>query len=196
MSLSTTVRSQPTSRGLHAQRGASLLEVLVSILLMSFGLLAMAGMQAYSVAAQKNAANRAVASALANELAEIIRLNQSGFAAGNYDVSQLTNAAPPALVPCAYPACNTAQLLASADLTGFQQLVRKQLPLGGVELSRPTVGGVKSTTEADLWIVWEEPGVLNTIKNGTTTEITADNCPATATALANLPRCFYMKVQL
>lgn len=196
MLINTSARRQAVSRGLCKQRGASLLEVLISILLMSFGLLAMAGMQAYSVAAQKNAANRAVASALANELAEIIRLNQSGFAAGNYDVSKLTDAAPPAEAPCAFPTCNTAALLATADLTGFQNLVRKQLPLGGVELSRPTVGGVKSTTEADLWIVWEEPGVLNTIKNGTSTEINADNCPATAKNLANLPRCFYMKVQL
>lgn len=179
------------------QSGSSLLEVLVSILLMSFGMLALAGMQAYSIAAQKNAANRAIASMLANEIAELVRLNQSAFAAGNYDVSILTNAFPPASSPCVFPACNNTTL-ATADRTDFLNLVRRQLTDGGVVLSRPTVAGVKSTTEADLWIVWNEPSVLDTTQGGTatSTESTSDNCPATAKALAVLPRCFYMKVQL
>jgi type IV pilus assembly protein PilV len=179
------------------QSGSSLLEVLVSILLMSFGMLALAGMQAYSVAAQKNAANRAIASMLANELAELVRLNQTAFAAGNYDVSVLTNANPPARSPCVFPNCTTTTL-AAADITDFQNLVRRQLTDGGVVLTRPAVGGITSTTEASLWIVWNEPSVLNLTQGGTatSTELTADNCPAAAKALAVLPRCFYMKVQL
>lgn len=182
--------------GRRRQFGSSLLEVLISILLLSFGMLALAGMQAYSVAAQKNAANRAIASALANELAELVRLNPAGFAAGNYDISMMTTAGKPALAPCAFPACNTPALLAAADLRSFQNRVRDQLPLGGVELSRPAF----STTQADIWILWEEAGVLNNMRTagGTTesAEMTVDNCSATAKALATLPRCFYMKVQL
>ncbi len=178
------------------QLGSSLLEVLVSILLLSFGMLALAGMQAYSVAAQKNAANRAIASALANELAELVRLNPAGFAAGNYDVAMLTNAGLPAQAPCSFPNCTTPALLAAADLTSFQNRVRAQLPLGGIELSRPAA----SATQADIWIVWEEPGVLsNTRTVGATTqsaEMLADNCSAGAKNLATLPRCFYIKVQL
>lgn len=183
---------------LLTQQGSSLLEVLVAILLMSFGLLSMAGMQAYSIAAQKNAANRAIASGLANELAEIVRLNQTAFKAGAYEVELLTNEAPPAEAACAFPTCTTAAILATADITAFQNLVRNQLPLGGVQLVRPTVGGVKSNTEADLWIIWEEPAALNLTQGGTatSTELQTDNCSAAAKALANLPRCFYMKVQL
>jgi type IV pilus assembly protein PilV len=187
---------RPQAQLPRSQAGSSLLEVLISILLMSFGMLALAGMQAYSVAAQKNAASRAIASAMASELAEVIRLNPSGLANGNYDVTMLTNTAPPAEVPCAFPNCTTPALLAQADLTSFQNRVRAQLPLGGIALSRPGA----SATQADIWIVWEEPGVLvNTRTTGGTTESAeqlADNCPATATALATLPRCFYMKVQL
>lgn len=178
-----------------SQLGASLLEVLVSILLMSFGMLAIAGMQAYSIAAQKNAANRAIAGMLANELAELVRLNQTGFAAGNYDVAMVPNDAPPASTSCAFPAC-TAATLASADITGFQNLVRRQLPDGGVILTRAV--GATSNTEADLWILWNEPTVLELVREGsaTSTEATADNCPAIAKNQAVLPRCFYMKVQL
>jgi type IV pilus assembly protein PilV len=182
-----------------------LIEILVSILLLSFGMLALAGMQAYSVAAQKHAANRAIASSLANELAEIIRLNPgsavvpyTGFAAGNYDVTMMPTDNPPTLAPCVFPLCNTPALLAAADLKSFQNRVRAQLPLGGVELSRPVGAGV--LREANIWIVWEEAGVLaNTRTVGAVTssaEKLADNCSATAKALATLPRCFYMKVQL
>jgi Tfp pilus assembly protein PilW len=44
---------QSRASALRRQRGATLLEVLVSMLLMSFGMLALAGMQAYSVARKK-----------------------------------------------------------------------------------------------------------------------------------------------
>jgi len=176
------------------QAGASLIEVLVSILLMSFGMLALGGMQAYSVAAQKNASNRAVASTMANELAELIRLNRAGFAAGKYDVSMMTTGNKPTLKTCDFPSC-TSTTLAEADLTSFQNRVRTQLPLGGVELSRPGL----SITQADIWILWEEASVfdnthtVNGVKQAA--EYSSDNCSATAKALTTLPRCFYLRVE-
>ena len=190
-------RTQSTRCRQFKQQGSSLLEVLISILLLSFGILALAGMQAYSIAAQKNAANRAIASALANELAELVRLNPAGLAAGNYDVALLTTDGRPALTPCAFPNCTTPALLAAADLTSFQNRVRDQLPLGGVELSRPAF----STTQADIRILWEEAAVLNNMRpagggGAASAEQVVDNCSAAAKALATLPRCFYMKVQL
>jgi type IV pilus assembly protein PilV len=191
--LGQTRKTPPPRKG---QRGSSLLEVLISILLMSFGMMALAGMQAYSVAAQKNAANRAIASALATELAEVIRLNPAGLAAGNYDVAMMTTGFPPALAPCAFPNCTNAATLAAADRTAFQSRVRSLLPQGGVEVARPP----GSTTQADIWILWEEAGVLdNTRKVGgvdKSAERTSDNCSVNAGAVATMPRCFYMKVQL
>ena len=191
--LGLTRKTPPSRKG---QRGSSLLEVLISILLMSFGMLALAGMQAYSVAAQKNAANRAIASALATELAEVIRLNPNGLSAGNYDVAMMTTGNPPALAPCAFPNCTSPALLAAADLRAFQTRVRALLPQGGVELARPGA----SATQADIWILWEEAGIFdnNRSTGGTSqsAELQSDNCPPDAKALAPLPRCFYMKVQL
>ncbi|MCZ8258105.1 MAG: type IV pilus modification protein PilV [Polaromonas sp.] len=189
-----SIKKTPSSR--DGQQGSSLLEVLISILLMSFGMLALAGMQAYSVAAQKNAANRAIASALATELAEVIRLNPTGLSGGNYDVALMTTSNPPALAPCVFPNCLTAAQLAAADLTAFQSRVRALLPQGGVELSRPGA----SATQANIWIIWEEAGVLDNTRNVSgvdqSAELTTDNCSANAKALVTLPRCFYMKVQL
>ena len=194
-SLNWTPQHSYSSR---AQRGASLLEVLVAMLLLSFGMLALAGMQAYSVAAQKNAANRAIASALAGELAELIRLNPVGLAKKNYDaINLLPDAAPPVITSalCSFPDCTTDSLVAR-DIATFRSRVRESLPKGGIELIRPS----DSTTQADIWILWEEPAVFdNTRTAGGTSrsaELQSDNCPTDAKALAPLPRCFYMRVQL
>jgi type IV pilus assembly protein PilV len=181
------------------QRGATLIEILISVLLLSFGILAVVGMQAYSIAAQRNASNRAIASMLANEFAEIVRLNPTAFNGGAYDVALMPTAAMPDLAAnnCVYPNCTTPALLASTDLNLFQRRVRFQLPQGGVELARV----VGTPNQAHLWILWSEPGVLdNDQDDGTGTmvsrESTSENCSVTASSLAPLPRCFYAKVEL
>jgi type IV pilus assembly protein PilV len=189
------------------QSGVTLIEVLVSILILSLGVLAMLAMQAYVVAAQKSAVNRALASALANEAAELIRLNQfpdtnglTALANGFYDVSQLTNSSPPAgFTPCIYPACNTPKALAIDDLNRLRLHIRRDLPKGGLEISRQTgSNGFLSRTDANLWIVWEESAVLDTTRQGqsTSSESNSDNCPASVANLKTLPRCFYLKVTL
>ena len=169
----------------HGQRGATLLEVLVSVLLMSFGVLALAGMQAYSITAQKNAASRATAGALAAELAELVRLNPLALAREKYDVVLMTteDLPPGPAALCDFPDC-TAESLAARDLASFQSRVRALLPRGGVELARPA----ESKTQADIWILWEEPVIFSGQQ--------ADNCPASAKKQPSPPRCFYMAVQL
>jgi type IV pilus assembly protein PilV len=184
------------SRAPRRQRGTTLLEVLVSVLLMSFGMLALAGMQAYSVVAQKNAANRAVASTLAAELAELIRLNPLALAQEKYDVAMMTTADLPAapIALCDFPDC-TANSLAARDLATFQSRVRALLPRGGVELARPA----QSKTQADIWILWEEPAIFAGEQAGGTAQLAglrSDNCPASAKKQTFPPRCFYMAVQL
>jgi type IV pilus assembly protein PilV len=193
MLLSLATPHSPTPRN---QRGTTLLEVLVAVLLMSFGVLALAGMQAYSVAAQKNAANRATASALAAELAELVRLNPLALAGEKYDVAMMTTAdlpiGPAAL--CNFPDC-TAESLAARDLATFQRRVRALLPRGGIELVRPP----ENTTQADIWILWEEPVIFAGRQAGGSAqfaELRSDNCPASAKKQPLPPRCFYMAVQL
>jgi type IV pilus assembly protein PilV len=188
-----TLHGISTQAPLPAQRGASLLEVLVAILLMSFGMLGVAGMQAYSLAAHRNAAYRGVAASLANELAEQIRLNRAALDADQYNVVLLPSTRVPDATPCTFPTCDASDKLAKADLNDFQRRVREELPSGGVMVSRPS----GTTRNADLWLLWNEPRVLISKKaDGTSTEANADNCPGSAKTLDPLPRCFYMKVQL
>lgn len=187
-------------------RGSSLIEVLISVLLISLGIMAVAGMQAYSLAAQRNANNRAIASAMSNELAELIRLNPAGLNAGNYNVAFMSTQAPgpPVLATCVgattnaaeYPFCNPGGVtgagaaLAFFDITSFQQRVRAGLPIGGVEVVANIVAA-PARSSADIWISWQEPAVLIGAL-----ELNADNCTAASRALATQPRCFYMRVQL
>jgi type IV pilus assembly protein PilV len=186
---------------MRKQAGSSLIEILISILIVSLGMMAVAGMQAYSVASQKNSLYRSIASSMANELAEMIRLNPAGLNAANYNIALMsTIAGVPDLVACPgvanaavapaeYPFCNSAANLAAFDITSFQRRVRSNLPIGGVEIVANVVAAPARST-ADIWITWQEPGVI------VATEDNADNCSANASALATLPRCFYMRVQL
>jgi type IV pilus assembly protein PilV len=195
-------RSQNGICRVRNQAGSSLIEILISILIVSLGMMAVAGMQAYSVASQKNSLYRSIASTLANELAEVIRLNPAGLNALNYNIALMSTdavavpdltacpgVANAAVAPAEYPFCNSAANLAAFDITSFQRRVRNSLPIGGVEVvANVAVAPARST--ADIWITWQEPGVI------VAAEGNSDNCSANASALPTLPRCFYMRVQL
>jgi len=68
------------------QRGFSLIEALVSILLLSFGLLALAGLQLRVLSDSSGASSQNIAARLAGEMAERIRANplQGATAASPY----------------------------------------------------------------------------------------------------------------
>lgn len=58
------------------QRGFSLVEVLISIIILSFGMLGMVGMQAAALQSNREARLQSVAYGLAQELADLMRTNQ------------------------------------------------------------------------------------------------------------------------
>jgi type IV pilus assembly protein PilV len=184
------------------QQGGSLLEVLITVLIVSFGLLSMAGMQAYSVAVNASSTNRAVAVAMATDYADMARANATAFAAGwydraaNFNGSNRTVTALPANQICAFPACTVTTL---ADYERNMTLARMKaaLPAGDFVMARVVTGGLVSTRQADLWVMWLEQE-LNTDKDavGASKEKSQDNCPQHVRTLNPLPRCFYMRVSL
>lgn len=189
------------------QQGASLLEVLVTFLLLSFGLLALGSMQAFTVVTTSSASNRAIAASLASELTEMMRANPEGFAAGEYDKAVNFNplavyvSEVPSADRCSYPAC-TPTTLARFDGKAFEAGVKASLRAGTYALVRPASGGVTSTNQADLWIIWPEAQTFTdrtTNASGSDTgsiEKTFDNCPASVRNNLPLPRCFYLRVTL
>lgn len=68
-------------------QGFSLIEVLVSLLVLAIGLLGLAMLQTTGLHFTTNSYSRTQATYLAYDLAERMRANVTGFVAGNYDVN-------------------------------------------------------------------------------------------------------------
>lgn len=121
-------------------RGFTLLEVLIALLVLSFGLLGLAALQAYSVKANQSANFRSQATAFANMMLDNIRANRanlSSYYANSYeDVACGTT-------PTATPA-------AAFELGEWRQQINCQLPNG-----RGAVAPI-SATEVAVCIRWSD----------------------------------------
>lgn len=71
---------------LHAlARGFAMVEVLVAVVVLSFGLLGLAGLQASSLRNSASALQRSIATFYAADMADRLRANPAGRIAGGYD---------------------------------------------------------------------------------------------------------------
>lgn len=175
------------------QSGASLIEVLVAILILSFGMLALGAMLSYSVQAPKLSAYRATAASLASAHVERIRANATGFASDNYTASLSYDGSNTALSlnDCTYPDCTVAAL-AAMDNAATKRAARAALPAGGM-IMKCDVVLCTSASYGNLWIVWQEPSTASTLNAAT-----SDNCPTEVTgSFTNpAPRCLYLRFKL
>ncbi|WP_447753755.1 type IV pilus modification protein PilV [Pseudomonas nicosulfuronedens] len=73
--------------GCKWSEGFTLVEVLVSVLILGIGLLGLAGLQNVGIAASYSALQRSQASWLAGEMADLLRANPDAARAGAYDTS-------------------------------------------------------------------------------------------------------------
>ena len=135
----TYTTSHQGDLALDVQQGFSLVEVLVAIVVLSFGLLGMVGMQAFALQSNQEARLQGQAAVLARELAEMMRGNKvvgsdpsstNNFYLGTFTVGNLSmgsNASycsgANALTPCATPAD-----VAKAEMTDWLNRVNTELP--------------------------------------------------------------------
>ncbi|WP_444918934.1 type IV pilus modification protein PilV [Microbulbifer sp. JMSA003] len=70
---------------MHKQKGATLVEVLVSVLIIAVGLLGLASTQVMSLKSGNNAHHRYMATLAAQEIIERMRANSAAFSTGGYD---------------------------------------------------------------------------------------------------------------
>lgn len=170
--------------------GASLIEVLVAILILSFGMLALGGMLAFAVQAPKLAGYRATAANLAASHVERIRANPAGFAAGNYAKASTYDGTVNAiaLIDCTYPDCDAAEI-ADKDHTESARAIRTELPAGGL-LVTCSPSPCASTSYGNVWVIWQEPATTAGLSGAT-----SDNCPAAVIAAYTnpVPRCLYLR---
>lgn len=110
----------------NTQRGVSLIEVLITLLILSVGLIGLAGLQMVSIQANKSAYYRSQATLLAYDIADRMRANQ---VQANTDVYFLN-----------YPASSTAHEVsgdqANKDLSAWLNTLAQTLPDGTAAISR------------------------------------------------------------
>lgn len=178
------------------QRGATLIEVLVSVLLLSFGMLSLGAMLSFAVQMPKLSGYRAAAVNLASSHIDRIRANPDGFQF--YSQPLRGPVAPsggvqPSTTPssCAYPDCTTASLAAMDD-AATRLSVGTQLPAGDMLVNCDTSTCGKGS-HGNIWIVWQEPST-----NAAFNASSSDNCPDQlaaaypATTTTTRPRCLYL----
>jgi type IV pilus assembly protein PilV len=200
---------QQLSRKHLAPTGASMPEILITVLIVSFGLLALASMQTYAVAINKLAGNRSMAAIMANDLIEILHANKNGYhPTGSYD--RLVNFSRTdddrTVTAFATPACVATRncapdVLAAHDMNMFRARLKAALPYGDYRLQRDA--NIPAQW-ADIWILWAEQITTRNQANAVedATDRINDNCPADmqVAADANSPlrglRCFYMRIPL
>lgn len=172
----------------YKHSGASLLEVLIAIVIMSFGLLALGGLTAASIQYGKLAQFQTVGTQLASDITNRMRANVDGFVANSYNntgVYSPTKAV--VIVPaCAIPTKCTANELAAIDITEWRNSLRLGLPGGDAYVLRD----VATPMAVDLWVMWTDPALASGFA-------ATSECPAAAVAgLTTLPRCLYFRVAI
>nr|WP_278878608.1 type IV pilus modification protein PilV [Variovorax paradoxus] len=149
-------------RAQRGQAGFSMIEALVAILVLSFGLLALAGFQLRVLSDSVGASNQNIAALLAGDMADRIRANP---VAGAVSASPYVAGWSAANATAPTPACAgakarcTAAQLAAHDLWTWKQRVASALPGGVADVqSKKAVGGLLF-----VHIAWDEPAAVNPI---------------------------------
>ena len=174
----------------HSQAGASLIEVLVAILVLSFGMLALGVMLSFAIQMPKLSGYRSTAINLASSHIERIRANPAGFqfyVDSSYNQNHVNSSAQITPVNCGNPSSPedcSASTLAAMDDTVMRQSVQRQLPAGDIYLTYDSSG---AQSPGSVWVVWQEPTSYAAFNS-----TTSDNCPSDIPATYTKPRCIYL----
>lgn len=129
-----------------SQRGITMIEVLIALLIFAIGLLGVAGMQSLALKSTNNSNIRTLVNIHAYEIAERMRANMPGVESGSYNsISSITGAAQ-----CS-PGCTPQQL---AALDGDQWLANLQAEVPSVTSASVAYADGVATINID----WTERG--------------------------------------
>ena len=151
-----------------SQRGFTLLEVLIAIVVLSFGLLGLAGIQAVGIKNTTDANLRTLAIQQAYDMADRIRANTVGTTAGAYDNITATIPSDPG---CITSGCSATQL------RDYDQRLWNTNNAGMLPSGKGTVNAVALTAIPNkqylITVMWDEArtGATGT---GCSTNLTTD----------------------
>lgn len=131
----------PSSIATQKQRGFTLLEVLVSMIVIALGLLGYAGLQAASMKHAHTAYQRSQATLLSHDIVERMRVNRAVAVAGSYNITIGSAAGGGGVV--------------GNDLSEWKTNIRQALPAGDGSVN---VRGVGVISAVDITIQWDDDG--------------------------------------
>ncbi|WP_295983961.1 type IV pilus modification protein PilV [uncultured Variovorax sp.] len=167
-----------SSRGRHVvQAGFSMIEALVAILLLSLGMLALAGFQIRVLVDSIGASSQNVAARLAGDMADRIKANPVAGAASASPYltgwSQADSTAPRPSCMGAEANCSAVQL-ATHDVWSWKRAVAAALPGGVADVrDKATAGGMLF-----IHVAWDEPSAVNPVPPDSSW-----NCPTGKTCM-------------
>lgn len=127
------------------QCGFSLIEVLVTLVVLAIGLLSLAALQIATLKNNNSALSRFEATTLAYEILDRMRANRTPALQGNYDVA----------LNAAAPSCST---IASCDLRDWLTALAGNLPAGDGTI---VVNGRQATVTVQWLENWDEDLAAN-----------------------------------
>lgn len=131
----------------NQQYGFTMLEVLVSIVVLAFGLLGLAGLQADGLRNNTSAYMRSQATLMAYDMLDRMRANSIGVKSGDYDNLLDTTPSDPG---CIENGCSIAQI-AQHDAYEWSQHLAKFLPSG-----QGRVTGTGSGSVFTITVMWDD----------------------------------------
>lgn len=170
------------------QGGATLIEVLVSILVVSFGILGVVGSLGAAMMLQRSSTVQADAIRRAQSLGDIARSNKGGFSEGafSWTVPYAAGGLPIAS-PCADATPCTHADAARSEFRRWLSAVQTELPEGGAYVDSRTAEGT-----LDVWLMWREG-------RGIVAMDSTQACPPAAlTGLAAVarPSCVFVRIRV
>lgn len=136
------------------QSGFTLLEVLVAMLVLSIGLLGLAGLMASSMRNNQSAYHSTQATWLAYDILDRMRANRAGALAGEYAAANALGS--PATCSTTAPT----GLIAARDISGWKNMIACALPVGD---GRITV--TPANRRVSVTIQWNDSRATNGVSN-------------------------------
>ncbi len=176
------------------QRGATLIEVLVAVFLLTVGLLAMAALSVNATTYSKMAQIRGTATMLVNDYSERAKANLVGFDRAQYQkVSKFNSTLPSAPSACSVndTGPDAADCIAAFDQAEWLREIASRLPQGSayVETSQPAKGD-RGVRTMNIWISWKEQDSSIALMNTSPVACPTQGTPSSGT------RCLFFRVAI
>jgi type IV pilus assembly protein PilV len=140
-------------RSKRQQAGMTLIEVLVTLVAISVGLLGVAALQLTTLKNNQESYVRSQATMLAADMLDRMRSNQVGFVAGNYDMANDATG---------FDQAGASGTVAAADIAAWQAAINRRLPGSDGDAAGRIVRNDRIVTITIRWREREEQATAST----------------------------------